>query len=298
MDEIYNLEYPFFYSSIPLLVTGFIGNVLVIRVVHKTREMHTPTNYLLVSMAVSDVITILLWPLYFFVYWKFFCKLFALVQACITVSCITITVLAVERYHALLKPFRNGLLLREDNIKKAIAYIWGASVLESVPLIFFKEWSKTYETCIGPWTLHLNQGSKACVIFDVVIYFIQLAIMIYCYGSLIRGLYFTNTVCRDTDGERISEKTKLVITFLLVTIVFFIGHTPALVSYVIIPSGDGTTDISFYAQLTTVADFIFVVSLCFNPFIYAFRSTNFKEGFKSVILCRNPQRHDEVARRS
>ena len=98
------------------------------------------------------------------------CKLFALVQACITVSCITITVLAVERYHALLKPFRNGLLLREDNIKKAIAYIWGASVLESFPLIFFKEWSKTYETCIGLWTLHLNQGSKAWVIFDVVIY--------------------------------------------------------------------------------------------------------------------------------
>ena len=34
---------------------------------------------------------------------------------------------------------------------------------------------------------------------------------------------------------------------------------------------------------------VFVVSLCFNPFIYAFRSTNFKEGFKRVILCRNPQ---------
>ena len=85
--------------------------------------------------------------------------------------------------------------------------------------------------------------------------------MIYWYGSLIRGLYFTNTVCRDTDGERNSEKKKLVITFLLVTIVFFIGHTPALVSYVNIPSGDGTTGVSFYAQLTTVADFIFTQRL-------------------------------------
>ena len=92
-------------------------------------------------------------------------------------------------------------------------------------------------------------------------------------------IYFTNTVCRDTYGERISEKTKLVITFLLVTIVFFIGHTPALVSYDIIPSGDGTTDISFYAQLTTVADFIFVVSLCFNPF--QGRSQDFSVGTHS-----------------
>ena len=56
MDEIYNLAYTLFYSSIPFLVIGFIGNVLVVRIVHKTREMHTPTNYLLVSMAASLVI--------------------------------------------------------------------------------------------------------------------------------------------------------------------------------------------------------------------------------------------------
>ena len=87
-------------------------------------------------------------------------------------------------------------------------------------------------------------------------------------------------MCAESDEERRSEKKKLVITFMLVTFGFFMGYTPTLVSYVMIPSGDGTTDVSFYAQLTTVADFVFVVSLCFNPFIiiYAFRSTNFKEG--------------------
>ena len=129
-------------------------------------------------------------------------------------------------------------------------------------------------------------------LLNVVVFVIQLSIIMYCYGTLIRGLYFTNTVCAETDGERRSEKKKLVITFMLVTIGFFVGYTPALVSYVIIPSGDGTTDVSFHVQLTAVADFILSVSLCFNPFIYAFRSTNFKEGFKIVILCRNPQSHD------
>ena len=95
-------------------------------------------------------------------------------------------------------------------------------------------------------------------------------------------------MCAESDEERRSKKKKLVITFVLVTFGFFMGYTPTLVSYMIIASGDGTTDVSFYAQLTTVADFVFVVSECFNPFIYAFRSTNFKEGFKRVILCRNP----------
>ena len=112
MDDIYNLEYILFYSSILFLLIGFIGNVLVIRIVHKTREMHTPTNYLLVSMAVSDIVTILMWPLYFFVYWKFFCKLIELVQVCIMVSCITITVLVVERYYAIMKPLKNRTALK------------------------------------------------------------------------------------------------------------------------------------------------------------------------------------------
>ena len=297
MDKIFNLEYTLFFSSIPFLVIGFIGNVLVVRIVHKTREMHTPTNYLLVSIAASDIISILLWPLYFFEVWKFICKLVVLVELCIMASCFTIAVLAVERYHALLKPYRTGLRLRDDNVKKAIACIWVASILICLPETFFKEWSETYETCIGPWTLYLNQGSKACVILNVVVCFLLLAITMYCYGSLIRGLYFTHTVCAETDGERRSEKKKLVITFILVTIGFFIGNTPTLASYVIIPAGDGTTDVRFYGQLTSVADFIFSVSLCFNPFIYASRSTNFKEGFKRVILRRNPQRHDEVAQR-
>ena len=298
MDEIYNLGYTLFYSSIPFLLIGFIGNALVVRIVHKTREMHTPTNYLLVSIAASDIITILLWPLYFFEVWKFVCKLVVFIELCIMVSSFTITLLAVERYHAILKPLRNGLRLREDNVKKAIACIWVASILICLPETFFKEWSETYDTCIGPWTLYLNQGSKACVVLNVVVSLIHLSIIMYCYGSLIRGLYFTNTVCAETDGDRRSEKKKLVITFMWVTIGFCIGYTPTLVSYVIIPSGDGTTDVSFYAQLTAVVDFVFAVSLCFNPFIYAFRSTNFKEGFKSVILGRNPQRHDAVAERS
>ena len=53
-----------FLSHFPILffAIGFIGNVLVIRIVHKTRQIHTPANYLLANMAVSDVITILLIP--------------------------------------------------------------------------------------------------------------------------------------------------------------------------------------------------------------------------------------------
>ena len=121
------------WTTVPFLMIGLIGNVLVIRTVHKTQDMHTPTNFLLANMAVSDVTTILMWPLYVFVVGKFVCKFLALVEISIMLSSINLTVLAVERYHAILKLFRTGLRLREENIKLAIACIWIASVIICFP---------------------------------------------------------------------------------------------------------------------------------------------------------------------
>ena len=58
------------------------------------------------------------------------------------VSSITLTVLAAERYHAILKPLRAGLRLNEDKIEKAVAYIWIASVVICFPEFFLKEGSE------------------------------------------------------------------------------------------------------------------------------------------------------------
>ena len=113
----------------------------------------------------------------------------------LTVSSFTLTVLAVERYHALLKLFSTGLRLKEDNIKQAIALIWISSVLLCLPFFFLKEWRETYSTCInGPVSLHVNQATKIYVIICFLLStYLPVAVFSYCYGSLIKGLYSTNT---------------------------------------------------------------------------------------------------------
>lgn len=272
------------WMTIPFFVTGFIGNVLVIRIVHKTRDMHTPTNYLLASMAVSDAVAILLCSMYWFGTGRFVCKVTVFFEIVVAVSSITLIVLAVERYHALMKPFRTGLRLTEDNIKKAIALVWSISVVVSFPAFILTKWSETYSTCIGPWTLHKTPTTKPYVIVSATFVFIDLAILCCCYGSLIRGLYFTNTVCPETTEERSPEKKKLVITFLLATIGFFIGYAPFVAFYTVVALGDDKlVDSELYRTLSLVVDFVLTCSLCFNPILYAFRSTNFQEGFKRML---------------
>ena len=290
-------------TTIPFLVVGFIGNVLVIQIVHKTRDMHTPTNYLLANMAVSDVITILLVPIYKFAdhlelqsdgFRTFICKSFGLIAICVTVSSITLTVLAVERYHALMKPFRTGLRLKEDNITYAIVFIWISSVIICFPEFIFKDWSERYSTCVGPWTLHMNQADKVYLLIIAILNYSKLVVLFYCYGALIRGIYFTKTVCAGRAGERNAERTQLVVTFIMASVGFFIGNAPGLVFYTVLAS---RSDKHLNLKLTSVLHSVFVVafrcSLCFNPILYAFRSTNFRLGFKRM-LCREPTPSNEI----
>ena len=82
----------------------------------------------------------------------------------------------------------------------------------------------------------------------------------------------------------------------MVTVGFSIGHVPTLVFYTLVASsqdGDQMDDHLFYV-VSNVVDFVFACSLCFNPVLYAFRSASFKEGFKSLILCREQATNAEI----
>ena len=288
-EYVESLEYKLYYSSIPFFVIGFIGNVLLIRIVHKTREMHTPTNFLLASMAASDIITILLWSFYFFEFAKFVCKFVVLIEISIKVSSITLTVLAIERYNAILTPFRAGLWLTQDKIKYTICFIWFASLVICFPEFFLKEWSETEERCIGPWTFHMNQASKIYMVINITIVFLEMVTICYCYGCLMKGLYFSNRVYSQTERDASSEKKKLVITLMISTTLFSIAFAPVVVFYAIVTTRNNEQldqDYELYAILVGVFDFTFVFAVSFNPIIYGFRATKFREEFKNIILCR------------
>ena len=299
-----------FLSYFPILffAVGFIGNVLVIRIVHKTRQMHTPTNYLLANMAVSDVITILLFLCKNFTddqlgrvshkFATFACKAFSIVKICIMVSSITLTVLALERYHALLKPFRTELRLSEDNVKKAIVFIWTTSVVICFPQFFFAEWSEERTSCVGPFDI-MTEGSKIYTLLYVSIFILQSTIMFFCYGSLIRGLYFTATICSENDEEGNSEKKKLVLTFLLASLALLIGYGPAIVLHILVASGDNEQnyDSELYSVPDDVSMFLFELTLCLNPILYAFRSSSYQQEFKRLLICKKPTPNIDIEMR-
>ena len=219
--------------SIPFFIIGFLGNVLVIRIVHKTREMHSVTNYLLANLAVSDILSIFsLWPsmlLHDFLR-KLDCTLIKLKYFIVPVSSFTLMVLAIERYHALLKPFRTVLRLKQENVKRAIAIIWISSVLTSLDVIMEWKFSDALDTCLPSSEVYFFFRSS-------IVVYIPLAVFLYCYGSLIKGLYFDKTICAspaDRQEDRSCEKKKLVITFMLATAGFLVGYGPIITVYTLV----------------------------------------------------------------
>ena len=149
--------------------------------------MQTPSNYLLASKAASDVFTIMTIAAHRFAFSQhvndenfghLVCKASALITTFITilaiVSSITLTVLAVERYNALLKPLRTGLRLSEDNIKKAIDLIWVTNVFVSIPSAFFQEFdlsNRVFSGCVGQGDSNINVAWKIySIVFDALFF--------------------------------------------------------------------------------------------------------------------------------
>ena len=285
----------FAIASIPLYIFGLIGNTMVIRIVHKTREMQTTTNYLLVNLAVSDGITIFALAMYFPYgevfgpslknFSKFACK-FAVIGDIATISSAsTLTVIAVERYHAILKPFSSNLRLNGENIKKAIGLIWTLSIIVGFPGFFVNVWNndKT-QSCDGPFSSNLNLAKNIYLItFLIFTTYIPIVVFLFCYGSLVKGLYFSNEICAESTNEDNSEKKKLLITFILATSGFIVGYGPFTVFHTMIFFGKKIDPSSLIEKLRVGGLFSFLISLCLNPVLYAFRSSRFKEGFKRIF---------------
>ena len=276
---------------IPFYIFGFIGNILIIRIVHKTREMHTTTNYLLANLAASDSIIILMSPFYSVcfgnpdfvasrndVFVKISCKVIVVMYISVASSAFTLTLLPVERYHAILKPFTSNLRLHEESIKRAIFVIWFLSIVIGFPGFFLAESSKKY-SCIGSSVVEIY-----FLIYSTFTAYIPTVVFLFCYGSLIKGLYFSGTILAENTNEDNSEKRKLLVTFILATSGFLIGYGPITVLDAVCLEMEISDGLSL--KLFYIFGLVFDLILCLNPVLYAFRSSNFKEGFKRVLFSR------------
>ncbi|XP_022783909.1 galanin receptor type 1-like [Stylophora pistillata] len=144
-----------------IITVGIMGNCLVIVVVKTLSSMRTTTNYLLVSMAVADFNTLLFSAVLFLILTTntpirsrslaaFLCKFILTNTVSIVtllVTALTLTMLAIERYHALVNPLTLSERLNMDNIVYVIAGIWLLAIALGTPVFAAFDWDSYMRYC-------------------------------------------------------------------------------------------------------------------------------------------------------
>ncbi|CAJ0935064.1 unnamed protein product, partial [Mesorhabditis belari] len=98
-------------------VIGIVGNLLTVWVIYKNKSLQTHTNYFLASLALSDLLLILVQQSPFFTF----------------VSILTIVALTGERYTAICKPF-SILKFNKQRVRRIIYLIWVVAFIPSLYL--------------------------------------------------------------------------------------------------------------------------------------------------------------------
>ena len=124
-----------------ILLCSSVGNSLVIYIVAGNSRMRTPSNYLILNLAVCDLITPLLSITFDFVleehnyewiYGAFMCKiLWPASTLSTTASALTLAAISLDRYRVIMHPFKPRLTAY--SIKVIIASIYLISTLLVVP---------------------------------------------------------------------------------------------------------------------------------------------------------------------
>uniref|UniRef100_A0A8B9K316 Neuromedin U receptor 1a n=1 Tax=Astyanax mexicanus TaxID=7994 RepID=A0A8B9K316_ASTMX len=126
-----------------IFFVGVLGNILTCTVITRHRVMRTPTNFYLFSLAVSDLLVLLLgmplelyelWSNYPFLLGESGCyfKTFLFETVCFA-SILNVTALSVERYIAVVHPLRAKYVVTRTHARRVILCVWTISVVCALP---------------------------------------------------------------------------------------------------------------------------------------------------------------------
>ncbi|XP_077164436.1 growth hormone secretagogue receptor type 1-like [Paroedura picta] len=155
-DTDYYEEPSFSLFDIPILVPvtiicillfflGIAGNVTIILIFIKYKEMRTTVNMYLSSMALSDSLIFVglpsdlyrIWKYRPYIFGNFLCKFnIYLSETCMYCTILHITTLSIERYFAICFPLKAKAAITKRRVKGLILLIWFCSSVTAIPIWF------------------------------------------------------------------------------------------------------------------------------------------------------------------
>ncbi|XP_061497560.1 neuropeptides capa receptor [Anopheles gambiae] len=297
-----------------ILVTGVIGNLIVCLVIVRHPSMRTATNYYLFSLAVSDLIFLLLGlPYEISLYWHQypynlglpFCKIRALISEASTyVSVLTIVAFSMERFLAICHPLHLYTMSGLQRPVRIIAGLWVVSLLSAVPFAVFTDidyiaYPPTNEKILDSAFCAMLSNPEGFPLWELstcLFFAFPMLIMVVLYGRM--GMQIRSRTQRTAElgvrngsvngPSRISQSRKAIIRMLAaVVITFFVCWAPFHAQRLLfLYARDWQHFNTVNTWLFSVAGWLYYVSCTINPILYNVMSHRYRVAFRETLCGR------------
>ncbi|XP_059196347.1 trace amine-associated receptor 13c-like [Centropristis striata] len=264
-------------------------NLLVIISISHFRQLHTPTNVILLSLAVSDLIVGLVvmpaainrWPSCWFM-GKIICGIGYLIAFIITSASFgNMVLISVDRYVAICDPLRYSPMVTLSRVKVGVSLCWFCSVVYNVIILkdYFSQ-TDLSNSCYQECAVIISYISGAvdmvltffCPVTVIIVLYTRVFVVAVSQARVMRSQISTvksNTVTVKKSEMRAARTLGItIVVFVLCLCPYYI---PSITGQDTIVGGSSAQNWLYYCNST------------FNPLIYAFFYPWFRKAVKVIV---------------
>lgn len=296
-----DFKYPLYSTVFSIVfVVGLITNVVAMYIFLCTLKLRNETTTYMMNLVVSDLLFVLTLPLRVFYFiqqsWPFGQKLCQLSVSLFYTnmygSILFLTCISVDRFLAIVYPFRSRPLRTKRNARIVCAGVWVLVLSGSLPTGFLlnpmPNSADGGQFCFEnfsakEWKSHL---SKVVIFIETVGFLIPLMLNVFCSIMVLRTLGKPQALGRGGgSGGCKLNKTKIlrmIVVHLFIFCFCFIPYNVNLVFYSLVRTKtlEGCQVESVVRSIYPVALCIAVSNCCFDPIVYYFTSETIQNSFK------------------
>ena len=279
-----------------LVLLAFVGNVLVCIAVFKTAHLRTIPNVFITNLAVSDILmAIVCMPISLHVLisgkWPFsssVCDMHGFFMFTFgIVSQVNVSVIAVNRYFALCRPFECKAIFTKINVLFMIAILWILPSVASVPpLVGWGYYAFHPGKALCSYPFHVNL--IYAMIIRILFIAFPMGLIVFSYMRCILAIKSSNRQMREMSDDpssvgqesRKAREVRATWTMLFSTLGFSMCWLPVSVIDFIETSRGGE---NLPRQVFMLNGFLIFFSSTINPFIYWLSNRDFRKAFREVI---------------
>ena len=288
-----------------ILVVSLVGNSFIALTVYKTQTLRKPINYFIVNMAMSDM----LYPIFRFpvkLSWLYMdswlisgplgqalCKLvFFLSHTSFLVSIQSLVLIAVDRFGAVVFPFRSPLI-GSKLCSFCILATWIVAMAVFSPYSFAFKLVKNQagqRQCLHQANEVFGDSSSLTnyvLSVNVVFFYIPIAFLIILYSIIVIKLKLQRSPGEQSVNaakKRAKRNRNVLKMAIAVVLVFILCWVPRTVIAALINSAPArlSCEVVLYWD---IAWFMSVSNCAINPFICCIFSGNYRQGLKKFLKC-------------